>query len=147
VDLLQILGITSQFSILLVSNHELTINSDIEAKRLAVRFLKAMGEGPSLRSGYCQTEVAEDPVDFVEVAGGGVFFDQTAGGEAEDGDLFGEALEGGGFEVGELALLEAAGVEAVAEGVGVAGLAAARAAGGTFTSFGMKFFVHGSPFN
>ncbi len=49
--------------------------------------------------------------------------------EAEECNLVFEAFEGEGFEVEELALVEAAGVEAVLEGVGVAGLGAGEARG------------------
>ena len=46
--------------------------------------------------------------------------DDAANADTQHGDLFLEAGEAGGFEVGLLGLAEAAGVEAVFEGVGIA---------------------------
>ena len=76
-----------------------------------------------------EAEDAEDVGGVVEVAAGGVMLHEAAGEEAEEGDLVFEAFYGCGLEVGELALVEAAGVEAVLEGIGVAGLGAGEGGG------------------
>jgi hypothetical protein len=90
---------------------------------------EALGLDHAVEAGGGQAEGADDFQHLVEVDGGVNTIDQSAGKEAQHVDLFGEAFEVGGEEVAQVALVEAAGVEAVAEGVEVAGLAAALAGG------------------
>ena len=83
-----------------------------------------------LRAGGGEAEAAHDEKGVVEVGFGGVALDYPAHEEAEEGDLFIEALELGAVEVVELAPLEAAGVEAVLESVEIVRLGAGGLAGG-----------------
>ena len=94
-----------------------------------VRGEQALGLEHAVDAGGGEAEDTEDVGGVVEVAAGGVMLDEAAGEEAEEGDLVFEAFYRGRLEVGELALVEAAGVEAVLEGIGVAGLGAGEGGG------------------
>ncbi len=70
---------------------------------------------------------AQDGGELVGTGRGVKGFDETAGEDADEGDLFDEGLGAGGIEAGEVALVDAASIEAVLEGVEVSD----RGTGGT----------------
>jgi hypothetical protein len=79
--------------------------------------------------GGSQADGAEDASELVEVSGIGARLDELASEDADEGNLFSETLDAGLFNTGEVTLVDAASVEAVLEGIGVAELAAAAARG------------------
>lgn len=85
---------------------------------------QVLGSDQAVEAGGGEAKGANDEDGLHQVGRGGIALDQTAGEEAQDGDLFGEALEVGGFQIAKIALVGAAGVEAVLEGVQVARLGA-----------------------
>ncbi len=72
-----------------------------------------------------QAEMTEDIGNLVEIGIGRAGFNQAAGEDADEGDLIDKGLLVGGFDAGEIALIEAAGVEAVLDGIHVTGRGAA----------------------
>ncbi len=89
-----------------------------------------LGADQSVQAGGGQAEGAQDDHGVVEIGRGLTALNQAAGENAQGGDLFGETFEVVGLKVGEVALAEAAGVEAVLEGVEIAELGASAARGG-----------------
>jgi len=85
---------------------------------------QVLGFGEAGDGGGGQAEDAEDIGELVEVGIGDAGFDQATGEEADEGDLFDETGDIGGFDAGEVTFFEATGVEAVLEGIVVAGRSA-----------------------
>ena len=76
---------------------------------------------------------AKDAERVGEVVEGGILdreLDQATGEDADEGDLFNEAGDVGEFDTGEVIFRDATGVEAMFEGVGVAGLGASGGVSG-----------------
>jgi hypothetical protein len=71
--------------------------------------------------GRCQVEDTEQVGMMVEIGGGVEGFDETAGVDTNEGELFDEAGDISGFEAIQIALADAAGIEAVLEVIEVAG--------------------------
>jgi hypothetical protein len=90
---------------------------------------KGLGLNDAGDGGGSQADGAEDASDLVEVSRVGARLDELAGKDADESNLFSKTLDAGIFNTGEVTLVDAAGVEAVFEGIGVAGLAAAAARG------------------
>ena len=91
---------------------------------------EALGADDASDGGGGETEDAKDIGMLVEASIGIEGFDQAASEDANEGDLFDETGDIGGFDAGEVTLFEAAGVEAVFEIVEVAKGGAAAAGGG-----------------
>ncbi len=86
---------------------------------------EVLGAHQAGEAGGGQAQDADEVGDFGEGVGGLAELDEAAGEDAQGGDLIVEAVEIGAFQVFQLGGLELAGVEAVADSVGVAGLGAA----------------------
>ncbi len=71
----------------------------------------------------------ENAGELVEIGSGIDRFNEAAGEDADEGDLLGETLVVCVLDTGEITLFEAAGVEAVLEGVDVTELTAWAARG------------------
>ena len=82
---------------------------------------EVLGAGEAGDGGGGQAENAEDVGKLVEIGIGEGGFDEATGEEADEGNLFDEAGDIGGFDAGEVTFFEATGVEAMLEGVLVAG--------------------------
>jgi len=91
---------------------------------------EVLGAGEASDGGGSQAEDAEDIGKLEEVSVGKTGFDQATGEDADEGDLFDKTGGIGGFDTGEVTFFEATGVEAVLEGVVVAGRGAGSAVGG-----------------
>jgi hypothetical protein len=76
-----------------------------------------------------QADGAQDTSQFVEVGGGIGGFDQTAGEDADECDLFSTALDIGVFDSGEVTFFNATGIEAVLEGIHITDLTTGTAEG------------------
>jgi len=76
-------------------------------------------------AGCGQAKDAQDAGSLVEVGGVAALLDEAADVDAQHGDLVFEAVEIAIFQPGKLGLFEMAGVEAMLEGVEVAGRSAA----------------------
>ncbi len=72
-----------------------------------------------------EAEDAEGVGKLIEIGLGVAGFDQATGEDTDEGDLVDEGFEVGGLDAGEITLFDAAGVEAMLEGIEVA----ARGAG------------------
>jgi hypothetical protein len=83
---------------------------------------ESLGLDDASDGGGSQADGAQDTGNLIEISGISAGFDELAGKNADEGDLFGEALDVGIFDTGEVAPMDAAGVEAVLEGIGVAEL-------------------------
>ena len=89
-----------------------------------------LGTGEAGDGAGSQAEDAEDVGKLVGVGIGERGFDQAAGEEADEGDLFDETGDIGGFDAGEVTFFEATSVEAMLEGIVVAGRGTGAAGGG-----------------
>ncbi|MFZ2097195.1 MAG: hypothetical protein WAV05_11220 [Anaerolineales bacterium] len=88
--------------------------------------------------GGSQAEGAEDIGELVGIGFGTNGFEETAGEEADEGDLFDQAGGVGGFDSVEVTLAETAGVEAMLEGIEVAFGGTTVAGGGGVGGHGGK---------
>jgi hypothetical protein len=99
--------------------------------KLAFGADEVLGLDEAGEAGGGEGEDAQEGEGFKKVGGDGARFDGTADDEAEEVDLFLEADAFKLAEAFEVGALEAAGIEAVFEGVEVAGRGAAAAFGGS----------------
>ena len=97
--------------------------------------LDEAGEG-----GGGEAEGTQEAQGFRQVIDGAAQFEDAANEDTQHGDLVLQADLGGLIEVGEVDFFEVAGVEAVLEGVAIAGRSAARATmGGGLLRRGRQF--------
>jgi len=90
---------------------------------------EALGTDDTSDGGGGEAEGAKEISVFIETGVGIESFDQAAGKNADEGNLFDEAGDIGGFYAGEVTFFETAGIEAMLEVVAVARLGTAAAGG------------------
>jgi len=90
---------------------------------------EALGTDDASDGGGGEAEGAKEIGVFIEISFGIEGFDEAASEDADEGNLFDETGDIGGFDAGEVTLFETAGVEAVPEVVAVAKGGTAAAGG------------------
>jgi len=90
---------------------------------------EALGTDDTSDGGGGEAEGAKEIGVFIEISFGIEGFDEAASEDADEGNLFDETGDIGGFDPGEVTLFESAGVEAMLEVVAVAKLSTAAAGG------------------